>query len=66
MLKVKFESDINVFIEGIADCENVDTAAIQETGYAARGTCQRWRYQHKWKTCLWWVGWSCPRGSGAI
>lgn len=31
MLKVKFESDVNVFIEGIADCENVDTAAIQET-----------------------------------
>ena len=31
MLKVKFESDINVFVEEIADCEHVDTAAIQET-----------------------------------
>ena len=31
MLEVKFQLNINVLIEGIADCGNVNTAAVGET-----------------------------------
>lgn len=31
MLKVKFESNVNLFIEEIADCRNVGTATVPET-----------------------------------
>ena len=39
MLGVKLELSINGVTEELAEWGNVDTAALQETRSAARGTC---------------------------
>lgn len=58
-LEVKLQSNVNVVMEEITDCENITTMSVHSgNSRYARSTLERQTYWHGWEK-LRWKGWRC-------